>query len=458
MAGTGTQQNRKREVAPLFKPQSDVSWPNGMPSTAEFMLSRQMPSTRMGNIKPWAEEKVGPGLGKPGFESKIGGGYNNAVQDRNAWLPKTVSELRTTTNPKVTYGLRGYEGAAQSKILEPGTLETQGAVEKNRPDTSFVLGPSRWFTTTGEQHGATHRSEEILQQQDRGRCQTNYFGGGGKNPATYINSYTDGSTKQQLCAPPLGAPTGLAPAVDGENTYHAACTNRHANGHRTAVGPVAMAVQAAIAPILDILKPSKKENAIGNGRMVGNPTATVGAVANDNRPTRPRTTIKEQTGASGSSHLNVQGSAQGAYSTTDIHLRPQHRPGTSTCFTGIAGSGGVQSATSRSCDAARTNNVRKLQTAWAPGGCNNTPGTGRQNVSLADKGNYNRTNTMSNPDTTRFAPMGGAIPNPPVLQKNKYAFQKQRQTYDNCKTADRINPDLLSAFKANPYTQSLSSC
>ena len=180
MAGTGSQQNTKREVAPLFKPTSGVSWPNGMPSTAEFMLSRQVPSTRMANIKPWAEEKEAPGLGKPGFQSQIGGGYNTAMQDRNAWLPKTVSELRTTNNPKVTYGLQGHEGAAQSKILQPGTLKTQGAVEKNRPDTAFALGPSRWFTTTGGQIGETHRSEEIMQEQDRGVCQTNYFGSGGK--------------------------------------------------------------------------------------------------------------------------------------------------------------------------------------------------------------------------------------------------------------------------------------
>ena len=31
------------------------------------------------------------------------------------------------------------------------------------------------------------------------------------------------------------------------------------------------------------------------------------------------------------------------------------------------------------------------------------------------------------------------------------------QYYDNCQTCDRINPDILSAFKENPYTQSLSS-
>ena len=337
-------------------------------------------------------------------------------------------------------------------------MKTQGLVEKNRPDTTFTLGPSRWFTTTGERLGETHRSEEIMQEQDRGVCQTNYFGSGGNAPATYINSHTDDSTKHQLCSLPVGTPAGLPTAADAGDTYHASCTNRYVNEHRTALGPLAAAVQAAVAPIMDILKPSRKENATGSGRVVGNPGATVGGVPNNNRPTRPRTTIKEQTGSlKGSSHLNLQAPTQGAYSSTDICIRPQHRSSTSACFTGIAGSGEVQSAMSRSCEAARTNNVRKLQAQWTPGGCNNTPGSGRQNVLLADKGNYNRTNTTSNRDVTRFAPIGGTTSAVPVLQKNKHVLQKQKQTYDHCKTANRINPDILSAFKANPYTQSLSS-
>ena len=453
MVGTGSQQNTKREVAPLFKPTSGIAWPNGMPSTAEFMLSRQVPSTQMRNIKPWAEEKIAPGLGKPGCQSPVGGGYNTAVQDRNAWLPKTVSELRTTNNPKVTYGLQGHEGAAQSKILQPGTLKTQGAVEKNRPDTTFALGPSRWFTTTGRQIGETHRSEEILQEQDRGVCQTNYFGSGGKTPATYINSHRDNSTNQQLSSLPVGTPAGPATAVDSGNTHRAACTNRYVNEHRTAIGPVAAAVQAAIAPIMDILKPSRKENATGSGRVVGNPASTVGGVPANNRPTRPRTTIKEQTGGlGGGDHLNVQAGSQGAYTSTGVYLPPQHRSSTSTCFTGIAGSGEVQTAADRSHEAARTNNVRKLQTDWTPGGCSSIPGSGRQNVSLADKGNYN---TGSN--ATRFPGISKAISSAPVLQKNNYIVQKQKQTYDHCKTAGRIDPALLSAFKENPYTQSLSS-
>ena len=40
-------------------------------------------------------------------------------------------------------------------------------MEKNRPDTSFEHGPSRWFTTTSGQKRETVRSDVILQPENR---------------------------------------------------------------------------------------------------------------------------------------------------------------------------------------------------------------------------------------------------------------------------------------------------
>ena len=34
---------------------------------------------------------------------------------------------------------------------------------------------------------------------------------------------------------------------------------------------------------------------------------------------------------------------------------------------------------------------------------------------------------------------------------------KMPQTYNDCQGCERINPDILTAFKNNPYTQSLNS-
>ena len=54
------------------------------------------------------------------------------------WLPKTVDQLRVETNPKLTFGLEGHQGPAQSVIKNLGV---QGKMEKNQPDTYYINGP-----------------------------------------------------------------------------------------------------------------------------------------------------------------------------------------------------------------------------------------------------------------------------------------------------------------------------
>ena len=86
MQGAGSQYEEK-ENNTLFKPQQNMSWANGMPNMNDFYMSRQVPSTKMSNIKPWDEEKV-PGLGL-GYTTKgSGSGYNAAVEDRKAYCLK----------------------------------------------------------------------------------------------------------------------------------------------------------------------------------------------------------------------------------------------------------------------------------------------------------------------------------------------------------------------------------
>jgi len=48
--------------------------------------------------------------------------------------------------------------------------------------------------------------------------------------------------------------------------------------------------------------------------------------------------------------------------------------------------------------------------------------------------------------------VNGAIPS-----METYGKINVPQYYDNCINCDRIQPEILNAFKENPYTQSLSS-
>ena len=183
--GSGSQQNKKEGIAPLFKPQKDMNYVNGAPNQNEFMMDRQRSvlTTKMNNVKPWEEIRVGPGLGK-GYSSEGSGGFNAGMEAREAHLPKTVDQLRASTNPKVTYGgqvLGAYVGngaaASGNDMLQHAKSQGKPIQQqfKNRPDTYYINSASRWFTTTGAEKAQTARSAQVLQPENRTTTTREYF-------------------------------------------------------------------------------------------------------------------------------------------------------------------------------------------------------------------------------------------------------------------------------------------
>ena len=77
--GNGSHMYKKKEVAPLFKPEENMHWNSGMPNHSEFIQSRMNPSARMANVKPFEEIRVGPGLDN-GFDCQGSGGFNSALE------------------------------------------------------------------------------------------------------------------------------------------------------------------------------------------------------------------------------------------------------------------------------------------------------------------------------------------------------------------------------------------
>ena len=145
MQGNGSQMIRKCEQAPLFAPRKQMSFANGAPNMSSFYQSRVNPGMKIANVKPWEECRVAPALGQ-GYTTGGGAGFNSGMEAREAWLPKTVNQLRYDTNPKMTYGLSGHQGPALAPVTNPGTIKTQGVVEKYAPDTYYSNGPDRYFT------------------------------------------------------------------------------------------------------------------------------------------------------------------------------------------------------------------------------------------------------------------------------------------------------------------------
>ena len=150
---TGTNYNyiEKQEIAPLFKPTTNVTNVYGTQNIDESTYDRYNINTIRNNETPIEKIYVGPGLNQ-GYASEGSGGFHQENQ-REYVLPKTTNELRVKTNPKLSFNGRIISG---KKISRSGKV---GLVEKNRPDSFSLWGKDRLFTTVGDCTGPRQRSK-----------------------------------------------------------------------------------------------------------------------------------------------------------------------------------------------------------------------------------------------------------------------------------------------------------
>ena len=344
LQGSGSTQIKKSEQAPLFKPDDNVQYSHGMPNQSDFIQSRQLPSHKIANVLPWEQEKVAPGLGL-GFTTDGAGGFNSGMLDRQAWQPPTVDELRAKTNPKLTYDLQGHQGPAQSKVQNMGSI---GKVEKQTPNTDFPLGPQHWLTGTGATLAPIQNPEQMLNDGNRLTTTSQYYGSmgtGGDSKATYNKGHYETSQKPEFCGtefnPVSAAGHGAAAANDyGAKGYNIPKNNRLANcesQNNGIMGNISGTFKAVMAPVMDVLRPSRKENMISSANLSGTAQAAVPNLPLTNPNERAPTTIKETTvDKVGMNYLNVSHirNANGAYQTTDVQIKDQER---NTCASGTRG-------------------------------------------------------------------------------------------------------------------------
>ena len=294
--GSGKQHVKKTSTAPMFKNEKYLTHIHGQPNSSDFYQNRMKSvlTQKMNNVKPWKEERVGPGLGQ-GYGTEGSGGFNSGLNAREYYKPKDVNELRVGTNPKMSYGgvtLGAYKPVGEQKM---------GRIEKRRPDTWFEN--DKLFTTTGMEKAQRARSTVVLHPETRSSTTREYFGVGANQAnknATYQDGEYSSSHKQQLCSENVGiAGAGaLGNPNDMSKKDHRLLPNaRSTTGTKTSMGFLASHIQALTAPIVDMIKPSKKADIIGNARPMGNVagknSVSHGVIWNPSNTTR--TTIKEQT-------------------------------------------------------------------------------------------------------------------------------------------------------------------
>jgi hypothetical protein len=188
-------------------------------------------------------------------------------------------------------------------------------------------------------------------------------------------------------------------------------------------------------------------------RPVGNVGTTVSNGVIYNPADRTKTTIREMTGSNVDlNHLNVQGITQNntGYLVTGTQVVNQQRDSTSVQYDGNAGPNGYVAPRTYNAEYNQHNNVNKVSVSRTNGGCNQVFNQ-VENISI-HKRDCDRENNrwwVRNPGDTTIGQTTPSVEN--------YGKVTGRQYYDEGIMCSRINPDILTAFKNNPYTQSLHS-
>ena len=457
MQGNGSQHFSKKEQAPLFNPQEGYQHANGAPNVSDFMQSRVNPSMKMANVKPWEEQRVGPGLNKGVSSNDGSGGFNSGMEARDLWLDKNVDQLRVATNPKISYELNGHEGPGTHFIKNAPSSKTQGVVEKHLPDKYFASGPERWLTTTGLEKGQTSRGIEVLHDVNRINTTSEYYGSmANQSEGAYVEQETQPSRRQALPQKDLPPASSIGSSIPttggyGIQRYSNISNNRSTTRLNTQLGPVGGFIKAVVSPIVDLIRPTRKEDVVNNMRLSGNPVSSVTKSQVYNPADRTKTTIREMTEAQlDCNHLNVQNQSSDAYLVNKhqpVHLQ---RDTTNKSHTGVAGPNGVASTKSYNAEYNQRNNVNKTHKIHP-----NQGGTQmfnqNDNISIHKKDDDRNNNRWWVPSS------GGTAGITARGIHESIDRVKVSQSYDQTINNDRISPEILNAFKNNPYTQSLSS-
>ncbi len=452
MNGVGSQVIKKIEQAPLFKPQDHVQYPNGAPNMSDFYQSRVNPGMMNSMAKPFESIHVGPGLNQ-GFTSEGSLGFNSGMEARDKWLDKTVDQLRVATNPKLEYSLDNLEGPSYAQVQNRGII---GKVEKYTPDKFFIQTQDRWLTTTGQEKGSSMRPVQEVPETIRATNTFSYTGAASAENGNYAPSNYEKTRRPEptSCDIAPSSAKGRGPQNDNIHKSHSnKITGRsllkQPDTFRSAFSG---AIGAVVAPLMDAFRPSLKEEFGSNVRVYGAGGSTVPEtyILDPNEATP--TTIRETTLYSPNMYYGNQVEG-GGYMTNQQQPIFNQRDSTNCSSIGPAGGASTGYGDMIYADTYKTqiNNDNKEQTMGSRTNHGNTQIFNTQmHVSMPSKIDSDRNNNRM------FVPSGMPSTSSNKEMYGKYSTASKPEMHNlGC---ERIQPDILNAFRSNPYTQSLTDC
>ena len=432
--GLGSTVIEKKEISSLFKPAENSQNVYGTQNQSDFFQSRVNESLRHANTKPWAEIK----------DSGGSLGFNSGVIDRDKWMPKQVDELRTTNNPKSNY-LQNYQSPAyQPTAVDRSAEVNQINMVKKKPDTYHMnSGVGGMGPAIGEAKPMQF-SEQMLTDPNREHTSVSYYGvKGALDTQGYVTGQANETHRQELPTNSFTNLTGngIYLTKDNSNSYKAYTNSRDTTMNQDYFGAIqGTFMQTIVDPLVKGLKHTKKSNFTECSAGGSNIAGPVKHMVFDpkNLPTTNREMTTEKIGLN---HLNFERQDSKGYINANPYLGHTQRESTNNSQIGIATS---ILPMGKSYDAEY--NQRSFE----------KPLIGRTPI-----GNMNMFNSEINANITgreashnRGTPV--FVPNvaPHAGQLGMNTVLPQQYTNIN----EQYNhPDLLKAFKSNPYAQPLNS-
>lgn len=298
--GSGAVFQNKKEVMKndVFQPTTGLTNICGMTVQQTDTRSRIAVPMARKNEFPIDQVQVGPGLGQ-GFTAEPSGGFH-PFETQVTVKPKTVDELRVIGKERIVDEARSgpLMGTAQRGLV--------GAIEKNRPETSFCQGAEKFGAGSSAVSKETGRPSVELKDTTRPDTSGEYFAPAGPANSS-MNDLRMTETilheTQQLPELPEGSVSLSRTGNDSED-YGKANVQVYSNERtitttKTVTANITTAVKAAIAPLLDIFRHTKAEYLLDSARPMGElqAGATIPAKPTTYDPVdhQMKTTIKETT-------------------------------------------------------------------------------------------------------------------------------------------------------------------
>ena len=396
----------KREIGPFFAREKNL----GLPFGAQFEganadQSRYVEGNYRTNELPFEQEKVS----HIDVKDDINRDVDLLYAQRNS-----TDNIRTLNNQKLSFGGKVLAGKGISKRGQ------QAEVYKHLPDKDYVQSADQWLVTTGAIDAARIRPEELVK--DTNRQYLNDMPKGIAAPAI-LKQVEDRPNVQKSRNQHLVTDTNRNASLENKyndndhnkSSYFIYPNEREITSERTYEGNMKSVFTGETERLYDEVKPTIKETTLDSRDGF---TAPVTSLPEERLQDRVRPTVKDTTMFDYSGNAGT-GSIV-AEMASDQYLRADLNPNKEVISRGRA----PVTEKTKLANGMDTLNVdiKKIESDYF------------------------------NPRINNQDKVYQEIPQDYVCE-----FTQDKDTLDNVKLSDRLDPSMLDPFRENPYTKSLSS-